>query len=97
MVCPDCAAVLPEGSESCPVCGKPAVTRSKEKNKVLAGILALTLGVFGVHNFYLGHRPKAVTQLVMSTIGGIFSCGVSTIVIGVWALAEGIRLLFKAK
>ena len=94
MYCRYCAFSLPEDSEICPNCGKPVterpVERPRKKSRTVAGVLALTLGIFGAHNFYIGHKPKAVTQLVMSTVGGILSCGVSTVVIGVWALAEAV-------
>lgn len=90
MYCRYCASELPEGSESCPNCQKPVTERPRKKSRTVAGILALTLGIFGAHNFYIGHKPKAVTQLVMSTVGGVFSCGVSTVVIGFWALAEAV-------
>ena len=33
------------------------------KSKVAAGLLAIFLGAFGVHNFYLGYTGKAVAQL----------------------------------
>ena len=92
MDCRYCAAPLAEGSEVCPVCGKTTAQPGPRRSRVLAGILALTLGIFGAHNFYLGHRPKGLTQLVMRTVGGIFSVGVSTIAVGIWALAEAVAI-----
>jgi len=38
---------------------------------VAAGILALFLGTFGIHNFYLGYTGKALFQL----LGTLLSCG----------------------
>ena len=46
------------------------------KSKVLAGILAL-LTSFGIYNFYLGFKKKAVVQLVLSIIGLISSLAAS--------------------
>lgn len=51
------------------------------KTKVVAGILALLLGGFGVHHFYLGS--------VVSGIITICTCGLC----GVLPLIEGIMLL----
>lgn len=41
---------------------KPGEPRSRKK----AGLLAIFLGAFGVHNFYLGYQKKAKTQLLIS-------------------------------
>lgn len=63
------------------------------KSKMAAGLLGIFLGGFGVHNFYLGYTSKAVTQLLISLIGGIFTCGLATSAIAVWGLVEGIMIL----
>lgn len=58
------------------------VTMSTEPNqsaipgaekKIVAGILALLLGGFGVHKFYLGYTKEGIIQLLLSfvCIGGI--------------------------
>ncbi|WP_245887432.1 NINE protein [Umezawaea tangerina] len=52
-----------------------------DKSKVVAGILQLFLGGFGVGRFYTGHTGMAVAQLL--TCGGC----------GIWALVDGIILL----
>ena len=43
------------------------------EKKVVAGILAILLGGFGVHKFYLGYTKEGVIQLLLSLIciGGI--------------------------
>lgn len=41
------------------------------KNKTTAGILALTLGVFGVHRFYLGQTLLGILYLFLPPIGAI--------------------------
>ena len=96
MYCRNCGQEIAQGSRFCthcayPVEGQPAPR--KQKNRTLAGLAALFFGTLGIHNFYLGHRERAVTQLVMSTVGGVFSCGIATIVIQIWATVEGIRIL----
>ena len=52
-----------------------------DKSKVIAGILQLTLGGFGVGRFYLGNVGMGLAQL--------FTCGG----FGVWSLIDGILLL----
>ena len=54
--CRGCGNEIHESAETCPSCGAPqqiSVTRTG-KSKVLAALLALFLGSFGVHRFYLG-------------------------------------------
>lgn len=52
-----------------------------DKSKVIAGVLQLVVGVFGVGRFYTGHTTMAVFQLL--TCGGL----------GIWSLIDGIMLL----
>jgi len=52
-----------------------------DKSKVVAGVLQLFLGGFGVGRFYTGHTGMALGQL--------FTCGGC----GIWALIDGIMLL----
>lgn len=60
------------------------------KNRYVAGILAILLGTFGVHNFYFGYTKKALIQLIFG-----FSV-VLSFVSTVWGISEGV-LLFKEK
>lgn len=64
-----------------------------QKSRLAAGLLALLLGTFGVHNFYLGFNSRATIQLIVSLVGGIFTCGVATIGIAIWGFIEGILIL----
>lgn len=59
------------------------------KSKVAAGIFAILLGSFGVHNFYLGFNGKAVAQLLIT----VLSCGILSPVSALWGLIEGILIL----
>ncbi|MFI5472890.1 TM2 domain-containing protein [Streptomyces cacaoi] len=52
-----------------------------EKSKIIAGVLQLTLGSFGVGRFYMGDVGIGLAQL--------FTCGG----LGIWALIDGIILL----
>lgn len=64
----------------------------QQKSRLAAAILAISVGAFGVHNFYLGNKGKAVVQLVVSIVG-IFLLAIPTIAMGVWSMVEGIMLL----
>ena len=59
--------------------------------------MGIFLGIFGVHNFYLGYTSKAVLQLVLSIIGIILSIiiiGVFMFVaVEIWGFIEGIMIL----
>lgn len=61
----------------------------EQKSRVLAGILGILLGCFGVHNFYLGFTGKAIAQLLIS----VCSCFTLSVVSGIWGLIEGIMIL----
>ncbi|QIX26829.1 TM2 domain-containing protein [Nocardioides sp. JQ2195] len=52
-----------------------------DKSKLIAGVLQLLVGAFGVGRFYTGHTGMAVAQLL--TLGGC----------GIWSLIDGIMLL----
>jgi TM2 domain-containing membrane protein YozV len=65
----------------------------QQKSKLAAGLLGIFLGGLGIHNFYLGHQKKALTQLLISIIGGIVTCGVAAIAMEIWGLVEGIQIL----
>lgn len=64
----------------------------KIKKKYIAAILAYILGVFGVHNFYLGNTNKGIAQLIIATVGSLFF-GIGACVSAVWALVEFVQIL----
>lgn len=67
------------------------------KSKIAAGLLGIFLGIFGVHNFYLGYTSKAVLQLVLSIIGIILSIIIigafMFVAVEIWGFIEGIMIL----
>ena len=65
------------------------VDPAMQKSKVAAGLLGIFLGVFGVHNFYLGYTGKAVGQRLIT----LLSCFTLSFVSWVWGLVEGIMIL----
>ncbi|WP_242964906.1 TM2 domain-containing protein [Scatolibacter rhodanostii] len=67
-----------------------------KKSKLAAALLAFTVGVFGVHNFYLGFSNKAVIQLVLALVGlmsNIFTLFIPTLVVLVWSFIEGVQII----
>src|ERR1044072_6458241 len=54
--------------------------------KILAGILGIVVGAFGVHKFVLGYTTEGIIMLVIT----VFTCGVVSSVIGI---VEGIIYL----
>jgi len=65
----------------------PNVPRQENK-KVLAGILGIVLGGFGIHKFILGYTQEGVIQIVIT----IVTCGMGSII----GLIEGIIYLTKS-
>ncbi len=56
-----------------------------DKSKVVAGILGILLGTFGVGRFYTGHTKIGVLQLVV----GVCTFGIG----GLWGVIDGILIL----
>ena len=56
-----------------------------DKSKIVAGLLQLFLGGFGVGRFYLGYSTIGILQLVVS----LLTCGIGAI----WPLVDGILIL----
>lgn len=71
-----------------------------EKQKVVAGILAILLGSFGVHKFYLGYQREGIILLVVTLAGILLSC-IGVGIIFVWVpqvigIVEGVIYLTKS-
>ena len=62
------------------------------KNKIAAGLLAILLGSFGIHKFYLGNAGAGTLMLLLS----LLSCFHLAPIVGIIALAEGIIYLTKS-
>ncbi|PZF98582.1 TM2 domain-containing protein [Micromonospora deserti] len=56
-----------------------------DKSKVIAGVLQILLGGFGVGRFYMGDTKTGVIQLVVTLV----TCGLGSI----WGLIDGILIL----
>ena len=117
MFCPNCGNQTPDVANNCPNCGaslnaqqqsqnyqsNPINNGGEPKSKLVAGLLGIFLGGFGVHNFYLGYNRNAWIQAGVtggSIILTAISCGILGIIgipastgMGIWGLVEGIMIL----
>jgi TM2 domain-containing membrane protein YozV len=66
-----------------------------ESKRILVGVIALIVGWLGIHKFILGYTLEGVIMLLVSVIGGFFTCGIASSAIWVIALIEGIIYLTK--
>jgi len=93
--CSNCGSELNENQDICLKCGvkvrkdTSVNTDPNAKSKIAAGLFGIFLGVFGVHNFYLGFTGKAVAQLLIT----VLSCFILSPVSAIWGLIEGIMIL----
>ena len=65
----------------------PGAAGVSDKSKLVAGLLGIFLGGFGVGRFYIGDTKTGVLQLVVS----VLTCGIG----GIWGFIDGILLLVR--
>ena len=65
----------------------------KQKSRLAAGVLGILGGTLGLHNFYLGHNQRGLTQLLLSLLGSALTCGISLIFVMIWGITEGVKIL----
>lgn len=89
--CANCGNEVVEGASVCVKCGCTLTEKPTAgcKSKLVAGLLGIFLGAFGVHNFYLGYKGKAIAQLLIS----LLTCGFGAFASSIWGLIEGIMIL----
>jgi TM2 domain-containing membrane protein YozV len=71
-----------------------ASTSSAKDKKLLAGILGIVLGAFGVHKFVLGYTKEGIIMLVVGLLGGLLCF--PYVIVQVIGLIEGIMYLTKS-
>ena len=71
-----------------PPAGGGGAPQDISQRKLIAGLLGILLGGFGVHKFYLGMTTAGIIQLVI----GVVTCGVGSLI----GLIEGIIYLTKS-
>ncbi|MFY0407220.1 NINE protein [Solicola sp. PLA-1-18] len=76
-----------------PVSGEPL----SDKSKVVAGLLQLFFGGFGVGRFYMGSTGVAIAQLLLTVFGFLLAIVLIGFVllagVGIWALVDAIMIL----
>ncbi|AMC11148.1 hypothetical protein Lupro_07735 [Lutibacter profundi] len=65
---------------------------NEESKRVIAGILAIVLGPFGVHKFILGYTTQGIILLAVT----ILTCGIGAAVTSIIGLIEGVIYLTKS-
>ena len=94
--CHACGATIDRRAEICPKCGVRQPSEYSDRHgdaptKVVACLLALFLGLFGAHHFYLGATSLGVLYLVLNIF--FFWTLVVPLVFGVICLIEGLVYL----
>ncbi len=68
--------------------GNVVQNTNQESKRVIAGILAILFGAFGVHKFILGYTKAGIIQVIISFV----SCGILSII----GFIEGVIYLTKS-
>lgn len=63
------------------------------KSKVVAALLALFLGGFGIHDFYMKRTGRGVGKLSLLIVGAIPLMGWIHFILGVWVIIDFVRIL----
>jgi TM2 domain-containing membrane protein YozV len=85
--CQNCGAPSNPAAQVCLQCGVglPVLATGEQKSKMVAGLLGIFLGGFGVHRFYLGYTGLGIAQIAVT----VFTFGIG----GLWGFIEGIMIL----
>ena len=89
--CEGCGAEVSNEQIYCPYCGRQQKTSnikkesSSSKSKIVAGLLGIFLGGWGLHSFYLGNITKGIIQIIVT----LLTCGFGAI----WGFIESILIL----
>ena len=106
--CNSCArAVNSPAQAMCTGCGSalagagPSSGAPGSKSRTTAGILAILLGAFGAHKFYLGRTTPGLVMLAVWVVGFcgglvIFLPYVACLAVSVVAIIEGVTMLGKS-
>lgn len=69
--CQSCGAEINEKAEICPKCGVRVANSpidNDKKSQIVAALLAIFIGTFGIHRFYLGQTGLGLTYLLSSIL-----------------------------
>lgn len=73
----------------------PPASNPRASNKIPAGVCGIILGGLGVHKFILGYTGAGLIMLLVTIVGGFFTCGATVGVMHIIGLIEGIIYLTK--
>jgi len=65
-----------------------------QKEKVVAGVLAILLGSLGIHKFYLGYKNEGIILLLLTLVGWI-AFGLGPAAAQIIGIVEGVIYLTK--
>jgi len=103
--CPNCGAQVGSQADVCLKCGarlpKPETHRVSTKSRLATTLLALFLGAFGAHRFYVGKVGTAIVMLMLGLVGFLIlltiwlsPIGLAFMVaVGIWAFVDFILSL----
>ena len=103
--CPDCGAKTEARARKCPDCGGTLfiLRNTKPRSRIAAALMAFFIGMFGIHNFYLGYMRKGLLQVIVSVVGLIIVFAFGTlftigapVVMALWGIIEGYQLITGA-
>lgn len=88
-VCVKCGVSLNEKTDS--------ADSTNKKSKSLAVILAIAVGVFGIHDFYLGYKKRGIIKLIctiLAILTSVIIIGiVPLLVVAIWILIDMINIV----
>ena len=96
--CNHCGNPTPPGAIACTSCGmglRNTMAVSGDNKKLMAGLLGIFLGAFGVHKFVLGYSKEGTIMLV-GGLCGFLTFGITSGITGIVGLIEGIMYLTKS-
>lgn len=97
--CPSCGKSTNKCAEVCINCGVRLKSRISfdtnhglYKNKLIAILLCIFVGCFGIHRFYLGDNNKGFIILAL-TLGGFLTLGITSFIAGIWVIIDLILII----
>ncbi|MBP5562040.1 MAG: TM2 domain-containing protein [Muribaculaceae bacterium] len=105
--CPHCGAVVnnpaapqaqaaPQYAQPAAAQGSPFDAGPSGKSRGIFGLLAILVGCFGVHYFYVGKVMPGVVFLLAFLLGFLL-CGIPSMLVGVCSLVQGIMAFVKTQ
>ncbi len=89
VICLKCGAELGKGRKDLVKTEEPDIS---PKSRLATTLLAIFLGEFGAHRFYIGKKGSAVCMLLLGIAGvltWVFVVGfIPLIIVGIWALVD---------